>query len=511
MKRRDFLKRTTPLLAAPVVIKGLSLRAIAAERRWYGAAAMLGGGDRVLVIIQLEGGNDGLNTIVPVDDDRYYNLRPKLAIAKSDALVMAGEPLLRLHPALAGMRSMFDDGNLGIVANIGYPNATLSHFASTEIWNTASGGRSVEYQRTGWIGRYLQRLYPNYPNVLPSDPPAIEIGGSTSSLFTAVGSSIGMSLIDPSAFYDLVNGGPHVGEDGAAATPAGRELDYVAAIDRQSQSYAESIRAAAAKASNLATYPDTALAASLAIVARLVAGGLATRVYKVTLGNFDTHYNQLERHAALLEILSGAAKAFQDDLIALGAGERVVAMTYSEFGRRPRDNGSGTDHGTTAPHFIFGAPIAGGMVHGGMPDLGSLDDAGNYPFTYNFPCYYASVAAPLFDLDDAALAGVLPIGVCLDRIPLYRAASSGAGRGMESGVAGRIIVQPNPVHGVCVVTLPHARGAMLDLIAVDGTVVRAIDIPSGADRVAIDCSGLASGSYLATVRGSGLAGKIVVR
>ncbi|MEP7219311.1 MAG: hypothetical protein ABI876_10365 [Bacteroidota bacterium] len=167
MKRRTFLTRSSSLLAAPILLNGMRLSAWAAPTDWL--ASLAGASDRVLVIIQLEGGNDGLNMVIPAEDDQYYKLRPTLGIAKSAALPLAGQPLLRLHPTMGGVRSLFDDGRLAIVENIGYDGMNLSHFTGTEIWNTASGNRQDQFLQTGWIGRYLQHEYPDFPAVLPSD------------------------------------------------------------------------------------------------------------------------------------------------------------------------------------------------------------------------------------------------------------------------------------------------------------------------------------------------------
>ncbi len=419
MKRRDFIRRAAIASAAPIIFKGLSLKAFA---RPDGASA-LRDTDRVLVIIQFEGGNDGLNTLIPVEDDLYYNARPNLMLPKGDALALDGEAMMRLHPSMSGMQSMFNDGLLAAVQNVGYERSTMSHFTGTEIWNTASGSLPKDIQTTGWVGRYLHREFPDYPDVLPDDPPAIEISPATSSIFTVVGASIGMSLTDPAEFYDLVNGGPNVDREIAPDTLSGREWNYIDAINRQSQSFSQSIKTAADRSANRVVYPsDNSLAAALAIVARLVAGGLKTRVYKVSLGGFDTHFGQLAQQAKLLGIVSSAVKAFQDDLLALGVADRVVGMTYSEFGRRIKDNSTGTDHGTAAPHFVFGSAINGGRTYGGNPDLANPDANGNLVYTVGFPCYYASVIAPLFSLDDSSLAEILPVSLC-DRpsfVPLYR-------------------------------------------------------------------------------------------
>lgn len=425
MKRREFFRRSTPLLAAPFLVNGMRVRGVARENYLY--ESMLAGrlNDKILVIVQLEGGNDGLNTVVPVDDDLYYSARPNLAIAKEDALPIDGVAELRLNPVLDGLVPMFNEGKLAIVGNVGYDRMNLSHFTGTEIWHTGSKSSKDSYLTTGWVGRYLAGEYPEFPDVLPDHPPAIEISPSTSSLFTVVGSSIGMSLTDPQEFYDLVSAGPDVPDDVDVNTLAGCEWEFVDAVTRQSATFADGVRAANAAGKNSVEYPETDFAEALAIIARLVAGGLATRIYKVSLGNFDTHGNQAVTHTRLLETLGDGIAAFQSDLEGLGLDDRVVGMTYSEFGRRVDDNGPGTDHGTAAPHFVFGANVDGGKLHGGLPDLANLDRFGNLIHVVGYSCYYASVIAPLFDIPEPRLAEILPFDLCqrADYVPLYHTSS----------------------------------------------------------------------------------------
>jgi uncharacterized protein (DUF1501 family) len=510
MKRRTFLRRTLPAVTVPLAINGLRFRALARGSALERSIALAGGSDRVLVIIQLEGGNDGLNTVVPVEDDAYYKARPALALPKENALVLDGQPLLRLHPAMTGMQRLFNGGRLAIVSNIGYDHATLSHFAGIENWNTASGGAPTERRTTGWIGRYLSEEYPDFPTTLPASPPAIQIRPSTSSIFGIPGATIGMSLTDPAEFYAMVNGGPDVADDLPPDTLAGREWKFIRSIDTQAIEYSEAIRGAAARAANRATYPaGNALAESLASIARLIAGGLETRVYMVSLGNFDTHSNQLGQHASLLGALSDGVAAFMDDLVALGVDGRVVGMTYSEFGRRVFDNGSGTDHGTAAPHFVFGTPIDGGKVFGGVPDVAGPDPFGNLKFTIPFHCYYASVLAPHFDVGEDVLARVLPYGLCDpgSRVPLYRAATVGVPDIREGVVS--LSATPNPTSGGTVIGYRTGRQGYVDLAlhAIDGAHVMTIASgaePAGDHLVRADLSRLAPGVYMLRLKHDGV-------
>ncbi|MGE3802518.1 MAG: DUF1501 domain-containing protein [Candidatus Kapaibacterium sp.] len=502
MRRRDFLKRIPPVLATPFALHGLRLQGLAETNRLYEGLAKIGETDRVLLIIQLEGGNDGLNTVIPFEDAIYYNARPNLAVAKEEVLRLNGQPLLGMNPVMEGMASLFNDGELAIVQNIGYDQMNLSHFTGTEIWNTASGWRKDEFLNTGWVGRYLAGEYPDFPDVLPDDPPAIEISPATSSIFTVVGASIAMSLTDPQEFYDLVSAGPNVSDEVDVTTLAGREWEFIDLINRQSITFADTVRSAATKAENQVTYPDTDFARSLAIVARLVAGGLGTRIYKVRLGNFDTHGGQALVHPLLLRTLSDGVKAFQDDLHALNVADRVVGITYSEFGRRVGENGPGTDHGTAAPHFVFGSGVNGGEVFGNVPDLVNVDRFGNLPHELDFYCYYASVIAPFFNVDDTRLKDILPLNLC-DRssfLPLYRASSV---KEADARVD-QLKVVPNPVSASLFISLPVALhgAATLHLALYDGggRVIREEERMGLESELVLNVEELPSGTYYLEIR-----------
>lgn len=515
MKRRTFLKSLGAGLTIPFSFGGAHFSALA-RAAWAGSPLIAGGeADRVLVIVQMEGGNDGLNMLVPVDDDRYYTARPTIAIAKRDALPLRGNDLLRFHPALHGLQRMYDEERLAVVTNIGYDNYSLSHFSGTEIWNTGSGTARGEMQSTGWLGRYLRGEFPLYPELLPEDPPAVQIRPSTSSAFNIRSATFGVALTDPIAFHELVNGTPALQDEQTAATPAAEEWRYIRTIEAQSVGFSRTIRRAALNASNAVIYPaDNPLAESLAIVARLIAGGLRTRIYMVNVGNFDTHGNQLQHQGYLLGKLDEALKAFNDDTVALGIDRRVVGMTYSEFGRRIFESASGTDHGAAAPHFVFGTAVDGGRVFGNVPDLEHPDDNGNLRHELSFQCYYASVLGPLFGLTEERLSEALPIGLCgaQDRLPLFRSAVIGTPFPTE---AGTLTALPNPAvdHTVLRFRLPSPGRTRLYLYAEDGTLVGAVldELrPAGEQTVRIETAGLASGVYGCRLNAVGVATSVMI-
>lgn len=397
MKRRDFLRSTLPATVLPTVINGFSVKAFAADSP---LAQLLQGAtpnDHVLVIVQLQGGNDGLNTVIPIDNyGAYYNARINIAIPQNKILSLNGKT--GLNPAMTGMKNLFDNGKLSVVQAAGYPTPNFSHFRATDIWMSASDSDKVVVN--GWAGRFLAYEYPNfpvgYPNTTVPDPLGIQIGSTTSLTFQGPSVSMGMSISNPSSFYNFLNGI----EDPAPNNNAGKELKYVRLVAKQTAQYSTVVKAAADRVTQQAPYPtNNYLADQLKIVARLVKGGLKTKIYMVSFGSFDTHSLQTNTndtttgtHATLLKTVSDAIRAFQDDLAFLGIEERVVGMTFSEFGRRIKSNSSvGTDHGAAAPMFLFGKKVIP-KLWGDNPTIpanATVND--NIPMQYDFRSVYASL------------------------------------------------------------------------------------------------------------------------
>ncbi|MBI2428047.1 MAG: DUF1501 domain-containing protein [Ignavibacteriales bacterium] len=420
MKRREFIHRTVPVALLPFMLNGLPLRA-------YGRAPLLDAmtkaavaTDRVLVLIQLGGGNDGINTVIARDQyDAYMNVRRNIAIPASSVLPLT--ETTGLHPVMTGMQSMYENGNLIIVQGVTYPNPDLSHFRATDIWLSAANYN--ENIPSGWLGRYLQQEFPGYPEGYPNevmpDPLAIQIGADVSLSLKGSAGPMAVSFHDPNSFYQLIEKSNKGGEAEPPQTPAGRELLYIQRMAMQSQEYAEQVKAAADRTSGTARstlYPASGqnyLADQLKIVATLIAGGLKTRLYIVNLYGFDTHSSQVDGgdtmlgdHAVLLQKLSGAISAFQDDLKILGQEDRVLGLTFSEFGRRVYSNSSlGTDHGTAAPMFLFGKGVRPGIV-GTNPDLSDLTN-GNLKLQFDFRSVYASVLHQWFGAGKAELDAAL--------------------------------------------------------------------------------------------------------
>ncbi|MBD5654497.1 MAG: DUF1501 domain-containing protein [Candidatus Eremiobacteraeota bacterium] len=342
--------------------------------------------DRVLVIINLQGGNDGLNTVVPHGMAPYYRYRPTLGIAPQDVLHIDGT--VGLNPQLASLKGMYDAGNVAIVQGAGYPGPDHSHFRSTEIWQTAE---PEHFETTGWIGRYLDAaqlpkanlfnavaLAPVLPELMISravDVPAI-------AALQGYGLSSDRNVTQRAAFTSLVR------DDRVPFNSP--YLASVATIEDHAQRGSEELPKLIAGYSTNASYPATALGRSLALAAQIVGSRLGTRVIYVQHGSFDTHAAQKPTQDRLLRELSDGLKAFYDDLAAHGNDKRTLTMTFSEFGRRVAENASrGTDHGEAAPMFLVGGGIKGGL-YGRHPSLDALDN-GDATFTVDFRSVYATV------------------------------------------------------------------------------------------------------------------------
>lgn len=348
--------------------------------------------DRVLVVVQLAGGNDGLNTVVPFGDDDYYRLRPNLAVRQADVLKLDERQGLGLHPSLEPLKALHDEGQLATLLGTGYPNPNRSHFKSMDIWHTANPQR--EGAGRGWLGRYFDNQCEGQPQpdlciAIGREAPLATQGNLTQPiafederLFQWSGQSLHEDLADR---YQAINRAGVLAEvDGDSPQAFLMRTALDAQVSSDAINKAASTRPAV-------SYPSNRLGRDLKLVAAMIRAELPTRVYYVSMGGFDTHAGQAGRHARLLGDFARAIKAFQDDLQAQGNGKRVVTMTFSEFGRRVRQNGSGgTDHGTAAPMFIIGEPVKGGLL-GRQPSLTRLDDNGDLIYSLDFRQAYSTV------------------------------------------------------------------------------------------------------------------------
>jgi len=514
MKRREFLEKSAAV-TLPALISGYSVKALNANSPLV--QALIGNGtdtDHVLVIIQLSGGNDGLNMVIPINTYSLYNAaRTNIAIPENRILKLNGYANTGLHPSMTGLQSMYNDTKLKVIQAVGYPQPNFSHFRATDIWMTASNSTQEVY--TGWGGRYLNYEYPNFPNGYPNadvpDPLAIQIG-STATL-TTQGPSVNMAMSITSAtnFYQLINGT----SDPVPATKAGKELSFIRTVAKQTQQYAGRITTAAAKVTVQNPYPtNNSLADQLKIVARLIKGGLKTRVYMVSFGGFDNHSLQttvtdttVGTHATLLGRVSDAVKAFQDDLIYLGIEDRVVGMTFSEFGRRIKSNSSvGTDHGAAAPMFVFGKPVQGGVLGDNPAISASATVNDNVPMQYDFRSIYATLLEKWFCLDKATVQALFPPGIngTLQGLPLIKNGVCTTAAPNNSGTS-LITNYPNPFTNKTTIEFSSEGGhTLIQIIDNSGRLLVDLlekDYPAATRQtIVFDASHLPSGVYYARLQ-----------
>jgi uncharacterized protein (DUF1501 family) len=384
--RRSFLNRSVG-----VAVLGGIMPAGFMSTAWADPLPTLGSSvdpDNVLVVVQMAGGNDGLNTVVPYSDDQYHRVRPVINIPANAVLKINDR--IGLNPALAGLNELYKEGKLALIQGVSYPNPNRSHFEATQIWETASVDRPVQ---TGWLGRYLDATNPQ---------------GKKAPMFGAVslGDTLPAALVanhtDVPAIGQLNSYAYQSGKNTAAKTSAGMLYDgakpgqspYLAMIEetaRNAYHGGDQLRAQIAGYTTTVTYPKDGFAQQLKLAAQLIGSKTGTRIIFVSLGSFDTHSGQRAQQDRLLGYLGGGLKAFYDDLEAHGNDKRVLTMTFSEFGRRVTQNASnGTDHGTAAPVFVLGGALKGG-VYGEHPSLTNLDKNGDLLFSQDFRSVYATV------------------------------------------------------------------------------------------------------------------------
>ncbi|HEY9363641.1 MAG TPA: DUF1501 domain-containing protein [Chitinophagaceae bacterium] len=388
VKRREFLQIGSLATASFMVPKFLKA---------FESNAMVPAGNRVVVILQLSGGNDGLNTVIPVRNDLYYKNRPRLSIDKGKSLLLTDE--IALHPSLTGFRELYNDGNLGILNNVGYPNPDRSHFRSMDIWQTAS--ESNQYLNTGWVGRYLDA------QCVGCDKPtyALELD-DVLSLSMKGKNSNAIAMKDPKRLFGTTN--QRFFKDltqNHAATHEEQPVDYLYKTLAQTVSSADYIFEKSKFKPTKAEYPKTELGQNLKTISSLIFSDINTKVYYLSLGSFDTHINQQAQQQRLFTELNDAVSAFAKDMKANNRFEDVLLMTFSEFGRRVSQNASGgTDHGTANNMFFVSGGLKQKGVLNDMPDLADLDQ-GDLKYKVDFKNVYSTVLKNWLGADDYAILG----------------------------------------------------------------------------------------------------------
>lgn len=506
MNRRNFL-RTTGAFSLPALLSS----GVAADPAGFFTQFINEDSDRVLVLIRLSGGNDGLNTLIGLDQlDNLRQVRENVALRAANTLSLT--PTTALHGAMVGMKSLYDEGQLGIIQSVGYPNQNRSHFRSTDIWTSGSAADVTE--SSGWLGRYLERDHAQYPEGYPNEtfdyPLAMTMGNVVSSTCQGTLANLSVVVNNPFRFNYIAPGGNTPLPDNYY----GDEVEYVRTLISQSNQYGAIVQEAANAGNTLAgNYTAGQLSGQLRNIATLISGGLKTKIYVATLGGFDTHFGQVAgndglggRHGVLMAELSGAIKAFTDDLKALGIADRVLGLTFSEFGRRIRSNDSdGTDHGDAGPLFLFGDCVRGGIL-GDNPVIDTaVDQQAGVPFQYDFRDVYGSVLVDWFEVPEPTVQTLF--GHSFVHLPLANSCNSTTSsvapdQPQSSGQGGWVVglPRPNPITAESYVKVyaPNDARVAIELIDVSGRRVRTETvylIGRRDNRIPLPAGNLAAGAY----------------
>ncbi|MBK9734362.1 MAG: DUF1501 domain-containing protein [Saprospiraceae bacterium] len=467
-KRRDFLQSAGLFTAGlTATFSGIPLYAM-------GTSTLLAPlnnleTDRVLVLIQLRGGNDGLNTVINRFDNTYYNIRPNIAVKEQNLWALNSKT--GMPNRMLDLKPMWEENKMKIIQNVGYPDPNYSHFRSSDIWATSSD--TEEFVNTGWIGRYFDQDLPAFIDAQPTIPPAMQIGVQTDLIFQGDRANLALAISSPQEFYKLAITGQLYDLKSLTNTPKDQELFYVRQVANSAFRYSQSISAAYNRGRNEVNYPDSNLAQQLAIVSRLIKGRLGTKVYMVYIDGFDTHAEQYDKHLALLNTISTSVSAFYKDLEKQQMDDKVLGMTFSEFGRTIGENGSiGTDHGTGAPMLMFCKGIGKDIV-GTPPDLVNLGEYGDPNYGIDFRDVYASLLQNWFGME-AEISDYI-IGKDRSPIPnLVPVKNPAIGSEEFGALLGHKLSTENPENLQILFAMLHDGPVVLDILDRSGQVIRPI-------------------------------------
>lgn len=496
MKRRSFLHKLSHAAAAPIVLPSIVQSALAQHKESFLSNTNEPG--RILVLIRLDGGNDGLNTVIPLNQLSELNEARSHVMLPDESIINLDSHSLGLHPELAGFKSLFDEQRLKIIQNVGYEQPDFSHFRSMDIWQ--SGSDYDEFLNSGWIGRYIEGDHPNWPTNYPNenypDPLSIELGGGGSSiLFTGNQSFTSYLTTNPDGFHEDILFDPNANypDDNV-----GVKLRYIDLVKYQSNEYTSTVKNAYEHSELTHEYEESDFGEQFDIMTRLILGGLNTRIYMVTLGGFDTHDTQVDpldntkgEHAYLLKELNDKVLTFFQNLDEAGKSDDVLCMTFSEFGRTIVSNGSrGTDHGTAAPLFIFGNRVNPEILGENPVIPRGVRWEDNLTPEYDYRSIYATVIDQWLTPNDSKSETIL--GRKFDQFELLRSDND----------AERWILFPNPVNDVIKIGVPKSISSfhyqIYDLNGRLHNKGNAFVNPSKVYRISADH--LQKGYYLASIR-----------
>lgn len=525
MKRRKFLQLSAPAAISPLFLNGLPLNTFATTN----LLNCDGVSDRVIVLVQLDGGNDGINTIVPINQyDVYRNIRPSIGLQNqgNNSIIqldntLAIEDQVGLHPSLTSMKEMYDQGLVNIIQDVSYDNHNGSHFKSNDLWMTGGDGTSEGFNlSSGWIGRYLDHRFPGLsgrPTTNLPDPLGIQLGGINLSIGfstdTSFNSGINLTRQNLSGFYNVVREIGGAGPD-FPNTDYGAELEYIMNIQNSVSNYAERITTVFNAGNNVADYPNTNIANQFKTVARLLSGGSQTKIFKVQLGGFDTHAKQIQQgsshmgvHNELLIQFGESVQAFLADIKALGLDDRVLVASFSEFGRRPVENGNqGTDHGNQAPMFLFGKNVNPGMT-GTNVNLSNLKNGSLQNPQHDYRQVYATLIQDWLGGNNDALSAAKFDRFADQKLPILSSSAvvdpdcylvTSALEEKKTEQNARLF--PNPVQQYTQLMLTSDKGyaqSTLEIYDVSGKAIitNPCAIQSGINTIAIDARKLVAGQY----------------
>ncbi len=548
MKRRNFIRLTSTASALSLLPTD-----VFALFKSAGMETCPNVNAKKIVLIQLAGANDGLNTVVPINQyDKYATLRPNIKLSNvggTNGIINLDTTLtltnqVGLHPSLVGFKSLYDSGLMRVIQGVGYPTQDKSHFKSTDLWLTGGDGTPANNtSQSGWVGRFLENYYADFLNA--NFPLGIQLGSSENSLGFHGEVEHGMSLNingqDPSGFYSVINGLGGVAPTNIPNSEYGNLLRFILDNDTSSNTYAQTISAAFNSGSNSLTYPNTGIANQLKTVARFISGGLQTKVYLVKIGGFDTHDLQvaanttshLGKHADLLTQISESIKTFITDLNNQNMGDDVIAVTFSEFGRKAAENGNlGTDHGEIAPMFVFGSSIAPG-VSGTNINLSEAVLGNNYQVQtvqHDYRRVFSTVLQDWFGTNDTTLdltfydnttnsgysnAKIANMIKSQNLVPpsCYSGRVSGEQLGLDNfEVKNEVVVYQNPISETMVVQSMDAINS-ISVYSIDGRIIKTYRNPLTTKEYTINVQHFAVGLYILkiTTNQGVFSKKIIVR
>jgi uncharacterized protein (DUF1501 family) len=399
--RRDFLVRTTGFVTVSAMVPRWAVTGAKHFEESLGAEMT----DRTLVVLELAGGNDGLNTIVPYADPLYPQVRSRIGIPVANVLPLNGQ--VGMNPVLTGLKSLWDGNRVAVIQSVGYPNSSLSHFAARDVWHTADPALAI---RNGWLGRWADDALAGTTNPLACAAISQSLPRTLLADHVSVPSFVSL------ATYQYQTDGTYPGDrNNQIATfvkESSTEYEIVNTVDTIGQvgesaiSSSSILQTVGAGYVAMGSYPAGSLGAGLLLIAQIINANVGARILYITYSGFDNHATQNLDHDPLLTTVSDGIKAFFDDLDGHGKAHDVLFMTWSEFGRRVQDNGSnGTDHGTAAPHFVVGDAVQPG-IYGAQPNLASLDSNGNLRIENDFRSYYGTILSDWLKADSAAILGL---------------------------------------------------------------------------------------------------------